>query len=214
MLARHATEAGLFDDAVAYWYKAGLRANHRSANAEAIAHLSHGLDLLTQLPQSPVRDSREIELQLALGVPLAATRGYGSEGAMAAYARALALCDELGSDILRLFPALRGLWTGYRARGQIRTARDLADRLLSIARRSKDQSLLLEAHHVQWTMHYALGDWRRVCEHAAKGLALYRPGHFSHAAIYSGHDSGVCATAKQGVSPWMLGAQGTLKGAP
>jgi predicted ATPase len=54
-------------------------------------------------------------------------------------------------------------------------------------------------------MHYALGDWRRVCEHAAKGVALYRPGHFSHAAIYSGHDSGVCATAKQGVSLWMLG---------
>ncbi len=111
VLAHHATEGGLLDEAVSYWYKAGLRANYRSANAEAIAHLSKGLDLLAPLPESSARDNREIDLQLALGIPLAATKGRGSAEAMATYTRAQELCDRLGSEPAQLFPALRGLWT-------------------------------------------------------------------------------------------------------
>ena len=104
-----------------------------------------------------------------------------------------------------IFPALRGLCTGNRARGRMHTASALADQLIGIARRSGDPSLLLEAHHVNWTTQYALGKWRSVCEHTDQGLFLYRPEHFSHAFVYGGHDSGVCAAAKQGISLWMLG---------
>ena len=205
VLAHHATEGGLFDDAVSSWYKAGLRANRRSAYDEATAHLSKGLDLLAQLPESPARDDREIDLQLALGIPLAFLKGYGSAGAIAAYTRASELCAKLGSETSKSFPALRGLCTGHRARGRMRTASALADQLIEIARRSGDPSLMLEAHHVNWTAQYALGKWRSVCEHTDQGLLLYRPEHFSHAFVYSGHDSGVCAAAKQGISLWMLG---------
>jgi len=205
VLAHHATEGGLIDHAVSYWHKAGLRANYRSADAEAIAHLSKGLDLLATLPETPARHNREIDLQLALGIPQASAKGHGSAEAMAAYTRAHELCNRLGGETSQFFSALRGLWTGYRALGQMRTTRDLADRLVAIARRSGDQSLLLEAHHAQWTTQYCLGKWRSVCEHTAQGLALYRPEHFSHAFIYSGHDSAVCATAHEGVSLWMLG---------
>jgi predicted ATPase len=182
-----------------------LRASYRSANAEAIAHLSQGMGILARLPESPARDDREIDLQLALGMPQATAKGRGSAEAMAAYARARELCDKLGSETSKSFPALRSLWTGHRGRGQIHKARELADRLLAIAERAGDQSLLLEAHHAQWTTLYCLGEWRSVLEHTAQGLALYRPEYFSHVFIYSGHDSAVCATAKEGISLWMLG---------
>ena len=200
VLAHHATEGGLLDLAVSYWRKAGLLANYRSASAEALAHLSKGLNLLAGLPETPDRHGREIELLIALGIPLAAAKGRGSAETMDAYRRATELCTRLGGETSQLFPALRGLWTGYRARGQMRTARDLADQLVAIARRSGDQSLLLEAHHVQWTTQFCLGEWRSVLEHTAEGLALYRPEHFSHAFVYGGHDSAVCATAKEGLS--------------
>lgn len=116
-LAHHATEGGLLDDAVSYWHKAGLRANYRSANAEAIAHFSRGLALLATLSETPARDNREIDLQLALGIPQLAAKGHRSAEVMAAYTRAHALCKRHGGQTSRLFPALRGLWTGYRARG-------------------------------------------------------------------------------------------------
>jgi predicted ATPase len=102
VLAHHATEGGLFDEAVSSWYMAGLRANRRSAYDEAIAHLSKGLDLLTQLPVGRARDDREIDLQLALGISLATLKGHGSDGAVAAYTRACELCAELGNCTMTL----------------------------------------------------------------------------------------------------------------
>ena len=47
LLAQHYTEAGLMAQAVAYWQRAGQRASDRSAHAEAIQHLTTGLEVLT-----------------------------------------------------------------------------------------------------------------------------------------------------------------------
>ncbi len=46
LLALHFTEAGLTDQALDYWLKAGLRANGQSAYLEAIGHLRKGLSAL------------------------------------------------------------------------------------------------------------------------------------------------------------------------
>src|SRR5262249_51866183 len=55
LLAHHFTEAGLTDQAVQYWYKAGQSAVQRSAHEEAISHLRQGLALLQTLPETPQR---------------------------------------------------------------------------------------------------------------------------------------------------------------
>jgi class 3 adenylate cyclase len=52
LVAHHYTEAGLGEQAVPFWQQAGQRAMERSANEEAIAHLTRGLDLLEELPGS------------------------------------------------------------------------------------------------------------------------------------------------------------------
>ena len=49
-LAHHYTAAGLAEQAVAYWLKAGQQALKRSANLEAMAHLGKGLELVAALP--------------------------------------------------------------------------------------------------------------------------------------------------------------------
>jgi class 3 adenylate cyclase len=46
LLAHHYTEAGLSAPAVVYWQQAGQKAVERSANVEAISHLTKGLELL------------------------------------------------------------------------------------------------------------------------------------------------------------------------
>ena len=43
LLAYHCTEAGLTEKAIGYWLKAGLRSRERSAEIEAISHLTRGL---------------------------------------------------------------------------------------------------------------------------------------------------------------------------
>ena len=56
LIAHHFTEAGLAERAIRYWLQAGLRSRERSAEVEAIGHLSRGLGLLATLPQSAERD--------------------------------------------------------------------------------------------------------------------------------------------------------------
>ena len=46
LLARHCAEAGLAERAVDHWQRAGERALARSAMAEAVAHLTEGLEAL------------------------------------------------------------------------------------------------------------------------------------------------------------------------
>ena len=51
LLAQHYTEAGFLVQAIPYWQQAGQRAVERSANVEAVAHLTKGLELLATLPR-------------------------------------------------------------------------------------------------------------------------------------------------------------------
>jgi predicted ATPase len=78
LLARHLTEAGLFEKAAHYWLRSGERVAERSANREAIAYLRRGLEVLMRLPESPSRDEKELLLQAALIGPTYASEGSAS----------------------------------------------------------------------------------------------------------------------------------------
>ena len=79
-LAHHYTEAGQLEEAVDWWTGAGQTASARSANAEALALLERGLNLIAELPASEARDRRELALQAALFGPLINVKGqYSAE---------------------------------------------------------------------------------------------------------------------------------------
>ena len=128
----HLTEAGLADEAIPYWRRAGELAAGRSANVEAIAHLSKALELIGTLPDARSTSEEELALRLAIGGPLMATKGYAAPEVERTYSRASALCDQLGRSA-ELFPVLRGLWNYYNVRGELQRAHDLAERLVVLA---------------------------------------------------------------------------------
>ncbi len=132
VLARHLTEAGLPEQAIPYWRRAGTLAAGRSANLEAIGHLRQGLELVATLPDAPERRDEELALTLAIGGPLIATRGNAAPEVEATYSRAWALCEQLGRSDER-FSVLRGLWTNHLVRGEPRRAHHLAERLVVLA---------------------------------------------------------------------------------
>src|SRR3712207_8570254 len=59
----------------------------RSAMAEAVAHLTKGLQMLKGLPYGPDRPPRELGLQLALGQASIAAKGFAAAETGRAYAR-------------------------------------------------------------------------------------------------------------------------------
>jgi predicted ATPase len=117
LLAQHYTEAGLTEQAVPYWQQAGQRAIERSAYVEAIAHLRQGLALLQTFPEAPERTQREVDMYIALGASLTATKGAGAPETGQTYTHALSLCQHL-DDPQQLFPVLRGLWQYYNVRAE------------------------------------------------------------------------------------------------
>jgi class 3 adenylate cyclase len=101
LLAHHYTEASLRLQAIDKWLRAGERANEGSANPEAIAHLTRGLELLEDLPESSQRDEKELAFQVALLTPLFAARFGSAEGERAAR-RAMELSSKVGGADQRL----------------------------------------------------------------------------------------------------------------
>ena len=193
LLARHYTEAGEAKRAVDYWRKAGRRAAQQSANFEAVAHLGNGLEVLGKLPGSSARDRQELDLQIALGSPLIVTMGYAAPEVEQAYLRAQKLGRRIG-DVPQLFTATWGLSILNLTRMRLRTARDLADELLSLARRESDSAYLLQARHATWTTCLYLPELSACAEESEQGVVLYdRDQHRSHKFLYGGHDPGVCA---------------------
>jgi hypothetical protein len=88
MLAHHYSEAGLIEQAVSFWAKAGQRSISRSALVEAVTHLTKALNQLATLPTTPTLRREQIELQLALAGTLLHVKGYGSPHTLAAFEHA------------------------------------------------------------------------------------------------------------------------------
>src|SRR3989442_11460278 len=70
LLAHHYTEAGLAEQAIGYWQRAGQHASDRSAHLETISHLSTGIELLTSLPETPAHTQQALTLYTTLGPAL------------------------------------------------------------------------------------------------------------------------------------------------
>jgi class 3 adenylate cyclase/predicted ATPase len=204
LLARHCTEAGLIDQSVAYWYKAGQRAIERSAHVEAIAHLRQGLELLKTLPETRERLEREVDMLIALGASLLATKGSGAPEVEQTYTRAQHLCQHL-DNAHQLFPVLRGLWMYYITRAELQTAHALGEQLLTLAQQTQDPAMLMVAHRALGGTSFYLGAAADAHTHFAQGMALYDPQRHRASAFLYGEDTGVICHSYDVWALWYLG---------
>ena len=204
LLAHHYTEAHIFDEAIDYWQRAGRRASERSANVEAISHLTKGLELLTNLPEGGERNELELQLHIALGAPLMTTKGYAAPEVGHAFNKARELCQNM-ADTPELFPVVRGMWRYYQVGGDLQAARGLAEQCFRLAQSTKDPSVLLAAHVVMGITFYYVGEMTRAREHFERGIAIYDPVQHCSLAFLYGEDQGVVCLARVAHILWMLG---------
>jgi class 3 adenylate cyclase/predicted ATPase len=204
LLAHHYTEAGLLAQAIPYWQQAAQHALQRFANVEAIQHLNMGLTLLKTLPDNRERDQQELAIQASLGPVLIATKGYAAPDVERAYSRAQALCQHV-EETPQHFPVLRGLWSFYLARGEVRTARGLAQQLLHLAQRQDDPALLLEAYEAIGLTLFYFGELTPARVYLERSMTLYDPQqHRSHVFLY-GRDPGTFSLSYLAMALCLLG---------
>jgi predicted ATPase len=204
-LAYHYSRSGNTTRAVDYLQHAGHQAVERSAYAEAINHLTTALDLLTTLPETHERSQQELSVLMILGAAWRVTKGQAAPEVERLYSRARELCEQVGEP-LQLFRVLLGLWHAHGTTGEYQARRALGGQLLSLAQRLQDPDLLLEAHHALWTTLLSGGELTTAQPHLEQGMQLYdSQRHYTHAALYSGHDPGVCCRMQAAHSLWLLG---------
>jgi len=179
LLARHCAEAGLVDKAVRYRLKAGQQAIGRGAMTDAVVQLQKGLELLSSLCNEPDRGRQELPLQIALGVALAASNGFAAPQTGQAYARAHALCAQLG-DTTTLMSVLSGQSAFHLTQGEYIAARECAENLLRLSEKQHDTSAMLLGHCAMGPPLYYLGEFASSRHHQERVLAIYAPETHRH----------------------------------
>jgi len=197
-LARHWTEAGEVEPAIAAWRKSGDAAVERRAFREAEQAYRQALEILKALPESAERDARELELISPFVRVLQVTRGYGAPEAAEAASRTRALAEKthnLPGVVLHLF----GMWAAVVTTGDLIAAGALADQLLDLARREGSSPNIGVAHIAQVLSRCWRADLNGAEEHFVRGAPFFE---FAWSRF-----PGVAALlfSNAGLAAWMLG---------
>jgi serine/threonine protein kinase/predicted ATPase len=205
LLAHHFTEAGLTQKGMDYWLRAGLRSKERSANVEAIGHLTKGLGLLEALEEAPERDSRELRFLTALGPAYIAARGYAAPEIGPTLQRARDLSQSLG-DSRQQFGIMLGLWEWRLVRGDVRLSVDLATDGVALAESLNEPGIQMEAMFMRGATDFYRGRFanaRRSYEPAIQAYDDRERTKFWSA--FSGHNAGVTHRNYLALALWHLG---------
>jgi tetratricopeptide (TPR) repeat protein len=177
VLARHWTEAGETELAIAEWTRAGKTAEGRGAFAEALESYQRALTLLETLPESPEHDSRELELLQSIVSTLYVTKSHASPETIAATERAAVLAERSGNLsqlVISLFS--RGLATLIA--GDLATGKALEDQALVLALRDRNPAHLGVVRAHQMLACYWAGDLVSAEEHFTAGREFFENADF------------------------------------
>ena len=141
LLAHHLTQSAQPELAIPYWRSAGRRALERSANKEAIGHMTKGLELLKALPEGRERDKQELDLRGFLAAALFAVKGYATPEVGQTVSRSRELIRRLG-DTDDLIPSWHS-WLYNTTRADHRIATEVTNDIYVRSRRNSDADSLL-----------------------------------------------------------------------
>jgi len=205
LLAHHFTEAGISERALHYWLAAGLRSRERSANVEAIGHLTRGLALVGALAASPERDGQELPFLSALAPCHIAVRGYAAPEAGPILERARELCERTG-QAPQLFGTMLGTWEWRLVRGDIRQCMDLAREGLLLADRLEDPGILMEALFMPGVTMFYRADFAAARRYFERALATCDDRERAKFwSTFTGHNAGVTHRCYLALALWQLG---------
>ena len=211
LLAHHFTRAGMSEEAVEWWGKAGQRSLERSALVEAVAQLTRALDQIASLPATPKLRRVQIEFQVALINSLMHVKGYTAPETKAAVERAGLLikqAEALGEpqeDPLLLFSVLHSIWIASRTAFNGDMVRNLGLEFLELAEKQGAAAPLMIGHRLVGTALLLTGDIATSREHLDCAIALYNPAEHRPLATRFAYDLRVVALTYRSWALWLLG---------
>src|ERR1700731_754432 len=211
LLARHCTEAGLFEKAAGLWGKAGQRSLERSALVEAAGQLTRALDQIAALPATPALRRERIKLQVALITPLIPLKGHAAPETKAAAEQARLLIEQAEAmgeppeDSLLFFSVLYAFWVANYVAFSGDVVRSLAAQFLALAEKQGATVPLMIGHRLKAISLASTGDIAEGRAHYDQALALYDPAEHRPLAMRFGQDAGVTVLCHRSWTLFCLG---------
>src|SRR5262249_147680 len=184
----------------------GERAVQRSANLEAIAHLTTGLAQVAKLSETPERAKQELALQRLLGQASFATKGYASLEATRAFSRARELCAAIGDDA-SICPILFGVWLFELTGGYYGNAATTAHDLLERAGRTDNTGACIAGNLLVGTSELHIPTLTYARAHFDRAIGYYRTfteDQATHLTLEYGVELGACGCAYNAWCLWLL----------
>src|SRR6516162_9577141 len=203
LLAHHLAQAGSIERAIDNLRRAGQRSIERSANVEAIGHLTGALDLLQSLPNSPERKQTRLDLQVMMAQAMIASHGY-TPSTRRILLQARELIDESTSRSQK-FAILYAIWVCHHVAGDVAKQRDVALEFLAEAESSNDTAARCVAHRILGTTYVTMGEFADGLHHLKQARALYDAKYHADYRRQYGPDIGAAALCYLSWALWHRG---------
>jgi class 3 adenylate cyclase/tetratricopeptide (TPR) repeat protein len=200
-LARHWTEAGEIEPAIAEWSRAGNLAQARSAFREAQDDYERAMALVTSMPKSPERDVRELDLAQSVVGVLYITEGFAATETKDAIERVAALAEK-GGNLTQVVNSVLSKAMIALFSGDLPRAAALAEQTLELAVREGTPIILGIAHHHQLMTRWYVGELDRAEEHFRAALRFFDDPGFRHPAYGA---TVIAAFGFASMNAWALG---------
>ena len=204
VLARHWTEAGATEQAIAEWSRAGNAASAQNAFKEALDNYEQALAVVSSLPESPDRTRRELELRRSEIAVLNVTNGYAAPETIEAVERAIALAEKAG-DPRTLVNLLTSRGSTLTVSGDLRSAGAILDRALELALVQSSPANLAYVHMQQNLVRFFRGDLECAEEHFRAWLTLFDDPVLKQAVLRTGVNVAINGLHFGGLTAYLLG---------
>lgn len=204
LLAHHLAQAGSTERAIDYLQKAGQRSIERSANAEAVGHLTRAVELLKSLPNGAERKQTRLDLQVMMAQAMIANHGYAAPNTRQSLMQARELIDK-STPLSQKFAILYGMWACHYVAGEVEKQRVIAVDFLAEAERTDDSALRCVAHRIVGTTYVTMGEFATGLHHLKQARAFYDSQHHVGYRHQYGQDIGAATLCYLSWALWHLG---------
>lgn len=188
-IAAQFEQAGMAEEAIAYYERAAAYAHQRYAEAEAADLLRRALILCREFAESERRLKQELHLLATLGPALVTTAGYSAPEVGETYHRALELSRRFGDP--HIFAILSGAWVFHIVRGDLEKARQFGLEFQEAAERDPAPGLRMAADFLMGTCLFHLGRLQESLQRMRSASAAHEGSGKSVLELFAGPDLGV-----------------------
>jgi len=175
-LALHSTKGELWDKALDYTHRAGIKAAEHSAHRQAVAYFEQALEILTRQPRSREMAERAIDLRLDFRNSLHA---LGDLERILEHLREAETLATALDDRRRLGQVFAFMTQYFRMTGEPDRAIESGEKALDIARWQPNSTLWVVATIFLGSAHAAVGHYRQAAEILSRTVASM-PEHLIH----------------------------------